>query len=367
MRAQRSSPAKFGDEPPYLNSAILGFHVTPNRGLKTPSTIQRGSKYTRKGGKSTGSMKENRRTVSRKKYKLEDFDFEEDVFSSLQRAHLNRKKRSSSHKKLRGSSSKKKWKSPYVPKRPKDANSRSKSKPKFAKNIGISSPKKKRKRKSSPKKTIPRSQSSKKNRQPSPYILQELNTSERESLRAPREAPAQANNEFSQDFEITELDYENYVFDSLEELLIEMIGSVMDIKNSQGKNKKNSKNFVNNFLAVNLGTACIDGPNMKGLILSIIIGKIRRVFDSIKDNNADLFLEQLGIAELRNYEELDQFDMLVKQYSALKKKFLNKDFKNKDKNIRVLCTNMLSIDIIASELVRLISTCSLNLNHHQYS
>lgn len=94
---------------------------------------------------------------------------------------------------------------------------------------------------------------------------------------------------FEDSVELKIEDYENYIFDSLEEILIEMISSCLLTKGTQRKHY-----FFNWFftkaIAANLGEVAIDGPNMKGLILSVMIGKFGKLMESIKTQNFRDFL-----------------------------------------------------------------------------
>jgi hypothetical protein len=58
-----------------------------------------------------------------------------------------------------------------------------------------------------------------------------------------------------------------------------------------------------------LGDFAIDAPNMKGLILSVIIGKFGKIMESIKTCNFRGFIEEIG-GDVKNEDRL-LFDALV--------------------------------------------------------
>jgi len=57
-------------------------------------------------------------------------------------------------------------------------------------------------------------------------------------------------------------------------------------------------------LAVNIGKISIDGPNMKGLLLSVMIGKFGKIMECIKTQSYSNYLQEMGSADHENEKVL---------------------------------------------------------------
>lgn len=79
---------------------------------------------------------------------------------------------------------------------------------------------------------------------------------------------------------------------------------------------------------MNLGEVSIDGPNMKGLLVSVMIGKFGKIMETIKTQNFRMFLAEIG----GQYHQEDKilFDTLIAQYVNMKECFMEKQFINRD-------------------------------------
>ena len=84
--------------------------------------------------------------------------------------------------------------------------------------------------------------------------------------------------------------------------------------------------------------------------------------ESIKTCNFRGFIEEIG-GDIKNEDRL-LFDALVAQYLNMKECFMERQFKNRDARIRTFCLKIIGHDVIATEIVRLISTCNINLKLH---
>lgn len=121
------------------------------------------------------------------------------------------------------------------------------------------------------------------------------------------------------------------------------------------------KKKINFFLkAIPIGKSSIDGKNSRGLILSILLGKFKRLLAIIKLNNFTKFSEELG-KDFKKEDDRDIFDALNMKYEIMREEFVQGRMENYKEKMYEFCKQLISCDLIVSEIIRIVIIVAVNL------